>query len=65
MQKKIKNHVEFLEERLIPDLKEPGSTYTAQDFEKCIRHIKELDGKIQKLIAEIDDTFKRKQKAKK
>ena len=34
--------VEYLKERLIPDLRESGSEYTAQDFEDACEFIEQL-----------------------
>ena len=34
--------VDFLEEVLIPDLRESGSNASADDFEDCAEHIKRL-----------------------
>lgn len=33
--------VEYLEKTLIPDLKESGREYTAQDFETAVKHIRD------------------------
>lgn len=38
--KSVAEHIEWLENRLIKDLKDSGQIYTAQSFEKCVRMIK-------------------------
>lgn len=42
--KTAEEFIEFLEGTLIPDLKESGSTYTAQDFETSVKWIKHFKG---------------------
>lgn len=38
----IRDHIDFLKERLIPDLYESGTEATAEDFEKCCEYMKLL-----------------------
>lgn len=39
---KPEDFIEYLEQRLIPDLKESGMGYTAEDFETAMKHIRRL-----------------------
>lgn len=42
MPEECEEFVGYLEETLIPDLRRSGSEATAEDFEKCVRIIREL-----------------------
>lgn len=43
------SYITWLEETLIPDLKESGTVETAADFEHCIRIIRDLDERLDKV----------------
>ena len=55
--KEIKDHVDFLTNTLIPDLKESGTTATAEDFEKCVKIINQLS-KYQAKATDLDKETK-------
>lgn len=48
--KEEKQYIAWLEETLIPDLKESGTVETAADFEHCIRIIEDLDKRLDKVL---------------
>jgi hypothetical protein len=42
MKKTVEEFITYLENTLIPDLYESGRDATAEDFETCIKHMREL-----------------------